>query len=718
MERLNQLTERLAAQAVVVAPDDLGALADMHTQVQAIAELPEIASQAMSGVRQSARRIEKLVEQIILREVESAEAAVRQLTQGIADLQQLVQGTGAPSGDAGSPSTAVEAPKATQVEPSGPAAAAVPAAEPTPQYEAQALSADDLPLIHEFIGEAQGHIESAENSILKLEENPQDPDALSSIFRSFHTIKGVAGFLNLKQISALAHSAESLLDLARQGKMTLVGNSVDVVLGAIDLMKAMITAVGTAARTGTLVPVEARLGPVVSRLHACAAGEHTTGPASAPAAAAPATVAPTLPVEQTAPTTAAPATAPAAAPKGNSTGGANGGNSSSEATVKVATDRLDSLINMVGELVIAQSMVAQDLRDVSQGDHRVGRNLSHLGKITRELQELSMSMRMVPIHAVFQKMARLVRDLARKQDKEIELELEGSETELDRNLVEAITDPLVHMVRNAADHGIEAPGDREQLGKPRAGRIVLRAFHQSGNIVIEISDNGRGLNKNRILRKAVQAGIVAEDAQLSDAEIFKLVFHAGLSTAEKVTDVSGRGVGMDVVKRNVEALRGRIDITSVEGQGATFAIRLPLTLAVIDGLVVRVGNQRFIIPILSVEQSLRPQAQQISSVQNRGEMCMVRDSLLPLYRLHRMLGVAGGKDDLADTLVVIVQDDHRRACLLVDELIGQQQVVIKSLGDGVGKVRGVSGGAILGDGNVSLILDVPGLIDMATGKAK
>jgi two-component system chemotaxis sensor kinase CheA len=252
------------------------------------------------------------------------------------------------------------------------------------------------------------------------------------------------------------------------------------------------------------------------------------------------------------------------------------------------------------------------------------------------------------------------------------------------------------------------------MGKPRAGRIELKAYHHSGNIVIEITDDGRGLNKSKILKKAVAAGIIAEGAELSEAEIFKLIFHAGLSTAEKLTDVSGRGVGMDVVKRNVEALRGRIDIASVEGHGATFTIRLPLTLAVIDGLVVKIGAERFILPILSVEQSLRPRAEQLSSVQNRGEMCMVRNDLLPLYRLHAMLGITPLNADPTQALVVIVQDDERRCCLLVDELIGQQQVVIKSLGEGVGHVRGVSGGAILGDGNVSLILDVPGLIDLAS----
>jgi two-component system chemotaxis sensor kinase CheA len=384
--------------------------------------------------------------------------------------------------------------------------------------------------------------------------------------------------------------------------------------------------------------------------------------------------------------------------------------------VKVATDRLDALINTVGELVIAQSMVSQDVVKLASGSQRVMRNASHLSKITRELQDLSMSMRMVPIQGVFQKMARLARDVARKAGKEIDFRMTGGETELDRNVVEAISDPLVHMVRNSIDHGVEPPDVRAAAGKPRAGRVEIKAFHEAGNICIEIVDDGRGLNKKKLIEKATAAGILTPGQELSEQEIFKLIFHAGLSTAEKVTDISGRGVGMDVVRKNIEGLRGRIDIASVEGKGATFSIRLPLTLAVIDGLVVRIGTQRYIIPILSVEQSLRPTAAQISTLQNRGEMCMIRGTVLPLFRLYKLFNVTPKSTDPTQSIVVIVQDNDRRCCLVVDELVGQQQVVIKSLTDSLGSIRGISGGAILGDGSISLILDVPGLTELATGQ--
>lgn len=325
-----------------------------------------------------------------------------------------------------------------------------------------------------------------------------------------------------------------------------------------------------------------------------------------------------------------------------------------------------------------------------------------------------MSLRMVQVGSVFRKMTRLVRDTARKMNKEVELVIEGGETELDRNVVEALNDPLVHMVRNSIDHGIELPEEREAKGKPRVGKLILRAYHKGGSINIEIIDDGKGLAKDRILKKAVQNGIVSEEQAraMTDAEIHRLIFAAGLSTAEKITEVSGRGVGMDVVKQNIEKLRGRVDITSEPNKRSIFTIRLPLTLAVIDGLVVKVGATKYILPILSIEQSVRPTPEMLSTIQDRGEIVTLRGSILPLIRLHRLFNIEPRTTDPCQSLVVIVQDNDRRACLLVDELLGQEQVVIKSIGKEIGETRGISGGAVLGDGNVSLILDVPGLIEL------
>jgi two-component system chemotaxis sensor kinase CheA len=552
---------------------------------------------------------------------------------------------------------------------------------------------EDLPFVKEFIAEAMGHIEAAEASILTLEKEPRDKEAIDAIFRSFHTIKGSAGFLHLQQFGELAHSAESMLNQIRHGDGQWADSTIDLVLDSIDLMKTMIVALDESARLDMPLARPERLPALLQRLRAWAPGQAKSASASTQ-------------IEEIPGRSAQCAESAQGQPIRSKT-------TLSERTVKVSTDRLDELINMIGELAIAQSMASQDLTSEMAADVKKARNIAHVGKIVGELQELSMSMRMVPIHGVFQKMARLVRDLAQKVGKEIEFSAIGGETEIDRNLVEALSDPLVHMVRNAVDHGLETPDVRARAGKPRCGRLELKAYHRGGYIIVEVSDDGRGLNKQRILQKAILADIVRDGQELSDQDIFHLIFHAGLSTAEQVTDVSGRGVGMDVVRKNVEALRGRIDIASVEGKGSTFSVRLPLTLAVIDGLVVKVGPERYIIPITGIEQSLRPTADQLLEVQGRGEMCLIRDGVLPLFRLHRLFDAAPQFHDPTEAIVVIVQDGDHRCCLLVDELLGQQQVVIKSLGESLPMIPGISGGAILGDGNVSLILDVPGLIGLA-----
>lgn len=548
-----------------------------------------------------------------------------------------------------------------------------------------------------------------------MEESPDDPEPVRTLFRAVHTIKGTAGFVNLKQLPRLAHATETLLDLARRGQLTVAGPTADVVLDAIDRLKVMVGLVTASVDGGKTFPPCAGLTDLIRRIDAVAAGNAAPPAADAPAKPQPevATPAPVAEVPVAATASATPAAAIAAT--GETAAAAPAGNSATaaDASVKVSTERLDRLINSVGELVITQAMLEQTATNRRDQGEALARGMAHLGKLTRELQDLAMSMRMVPVGGVFQKMARLVRDLARKSGKQIDFETQGAETELDRNLVEAIADPLVHMIRNAADHGIETPDVRLKAGKLPAGKINLRAYHQGGSVVIEIADDGKGLVKQRILNKAIERGIVRPDQQLDEAEIFALIFHAGLSTAEKVTDVSGRGVGMDVVKRNIEQLRGRIEIRSVEGHGTTFTIRLPLTLAVMDGLVVRVGTERYIVPILSVEQSERLSHDRVTTVHGRGELATVRGRLLPIIRLHRLFDVESTHTNLADGIVVIVQDEVRRCALLVDELVGRQQVVIKSLGDAVGHPRGVAGCAILGDGRVNLILDVPGLLQLS-----
>ncbi|MGC4034292.1 MAG: chemotaxis protein CheA [Tepidisphaeraceae bacterium] len=699
---LEDLLDRCASAAVLTQPGDLTALAQLHTDLQTIGarsyDKPESAAKASHASH--------IVESIVLGEIGDVPAALKAIGVEINAIQELVKAAASGS---------------TAAKPAAATSAATPVAATHVEIPAEKeITEQDAPLVADFVGEATGHLDAAESSLLKLEDDPSDLAEVNAVFRAFHTIKGVAGFLELRQIGSLAHVAETLLDLARKGKMTLSGSRLDVILEARDVMKAMVSEVERAAQVHGTPGKQQGLGALLAKLDAAARGEEIapSAPAAAPQAEADANNAPKADAaspaaaavdflkaddeHEEAPVAGKPAAAAATAAVAMQ----------ADQTVKVSTGRLDSLINTVGELVIAQAMVAQDLDSVA-ADQRLSRNLSQLAKITRSLQDLSMSMRMVPIAGVFQKMARLARDVSRKANKEVEFVQVGGETELDRNVVEAISDPLVHMVRNAIDHGLEFPEDRVKIGKQRAGMVTLKACHQAGNVVITITDDGRGLNKDKIVKKAITHGIIKEGQELTDQEIFQLIFHPGLSTADKLTDISGRGVGMDVVKKNVEALRGRIEIASTPGQGSVFTVRLPLTLAVIDGLIVKVGKQRYIVPITSIEQSIRPTRDQLSTVLGQGEMCLVRENLLPLIRLHRLFDVVPTTEDPTQALVVIVQDGPRRSCLLVDELIGQQQVVIKSVGKEIGQLPGIAGCAILGDGNVSLILDISALIESA-----
>jgi two-component system chemotaxis sensor kinase CheA len=324
-----------------------------------------------------------------------------------------------------------------------------------------------------------------------------------------------------------------------------------------------------------------------------------------------------------------------------------------------------------------------------------------------------MALRMIPIKPTFQKMERLARDLARSCVKKVQFTTAGDETELDRTVVEEIADPLVHMVRNAMDHGLEPAEERLAAGKPEAGTVHLSAYHQGSNIVIELRDDGRGINPDKIYRKAVEKGIIAPNATLSREEIFALIFAPGFSTAEKVTAVSGRGVGMDVVKRNIEKLRGKIEIESEVGKGSVFKIKLPLTMAIIDGLVVRVGQDKFILPATSVQMALRPAPEHISTVQGSGEVMDLRGRILPLHRLHRRFNIPADVEKPWEGIVVIIEHSGRTSALLVDEMISKQEVVIKNLGSFMQGLPGVAGGAILGDGNIALILDPASILQAA-----
>jgi two-component system chemotaxis sensor kinase CheA len=561
----------------------------------------------------------------------------------------------------------------------------------------------DRELLAEFISESQEHLQNIEEGVLVLEQHPADTDTLDSIFRAFHTFKGGSGFLNLTAIQTLAHELESLLDLARQQKLAITPSVINLILEGGDTLRQFSNEMAAQlAGNKPSGPIAVPTLRLLHRLRSVLAGEPASISSPAPSVTVleqphpEAGVMPPSDEVEMVETQPPAAKLPAAVTAKTSPSGS---------VVKVDTVKLDSLVDLVGELLIAQSMVVQNRDLNSRQNEQLTRDLAHLGRISKELQRTVTSLRMVPIRATFQKMHRLVRDLSIKVGKQVTLVTEGEDTELDRTIVDEISDPLIHMIRNSIDHGIEKPEVRGQQGKPAQGVITLKAFHQGGNIVIEVKDDGKGLDRERILAQAVKKGLVRPEEQLPDRELFNLILNAGFSTAEKVTDLSGRGVGMDVVRRNIEKLRGKIDIQSKAGEGSIFSIFLPLTLAIIDGLLVGVGEHRYIVPTLLVRESFRPTADMIHTLHERGEMINLRGQLHPLLRLYAHLGIEPATTDPLQSIVVVVEAGGGKRCLLVDKLLGKHEVVIKSLGETFSRNRYLAGAAILGDGRVGLILD-------------
>ncbi len=579
--------------------------------------------------------------------------------------------------------------------------------DPAGCQDVPVLPADSDPeLVRLFCAESQDLLRDIEQGVLVLETTPGDPEMLATVFRAFHTFKGNAAVMKLVVLQRLAHDVESLLDAARRGARSLDRAAIDVILAAADVFGQFVAEIGqqvegvNVGRTLSL-PVPAILEAVAAVLATPATA--LTPPATAPTPAAPATPA-------TSETTAPPVTAPPEAPRAFATTGTS--------SIRVDTHKLDGLIDLVGELVIAQSMVVQGTTSGRQTDEHLARALGRLRSITSDLQRTAMALRMIPVRGTFQKMTRLVRDTAVELGKDIRLVLDGEDTELDRTVIEQLGDPLVHMIRNAIDHGIEPPAAREAAGKPATGTIRLSAFHQGGFVVIRITDDGRGLDPTKIRSKALERGLIAADAGLDDREVLELIFAPGFSTAEQVTGLSGRGVGMDVVRRNIEGIRGKIEIESIPGAGTTFTIFMPLTLAIIEGLLVAVGDQRYVVPTLAVRESLRPLPGDVTTVQGRGELVNVRGKLVPLLRLGPHFGVTTRVADAASGIVVVVEAGQECRGLLVDDLLGKQEVVIKSLGETFAGRRGFAGAAILGDGRVGLILDTNALVRLKPAAAE
>lgn len=631
---------------------------------------------------------------------------------------------------------------------------------------------DDLSEFHDvFFDEATEHLDGMESLLLSIDVNAPDTEQLNPIFRAAHSIKGGAAMFGFKDIAELTHEMETVFDRVRKGQMPLSKDLVDVFLVSGDLLRAMVAVRkgdgdGVPKEDVTALCVRLRLflepetaianeisvmvaaDPIKAGIKAApavAVKRHKTrkgaGKSVSPVTVGISVVAPTdrakaggieaLPAASASLSLAAekkdfglfvdPATLPANLPEAAATGSKPSDktdelkgaarpetpqSASDASSIRVSVQKVDQLINLVGELVITQAILAQA---ASRSDPKLYQALSQLERNTRDLQESAMSIRMLPMSFVFGRFPRVVRDLADKLNKQVELKTEGEGTELDKGLIERIVDPLTHLVRNSLDHGIELPAVREAAGKPAKGTIMLRAFHRGGNVMIEVSDDGAGLNRERLLSRARERGASVSDA-MSDQEVFQLIFEAGFSTAEKVTDVSGRGVGMDVVRRNIREMGGNVEIHSKQGAGTCISIRLPLTLAILDGMSVAVGKEVFIIPLTYIIESLRPTAADVKAISGKGKVVRVRGEYLPLISLHEVFNLRPEAPEVHEGMIVILESEGRKTAVFVDALVGQHQVVIKSLERNFRRVQSVSGATIMGDGRVALILDVAGLV--------
>lgn len=625
-----------------------------------------------------------------------------------------------------------------------------------------------------FFDESNEHLQAMEDLLMTLDVDNPDSEALNSIFRAAHSIKGGSGIFGFDALTGLTHVMETLLDRARNQTMSLSVEIVDLFLETVDTLNATLQAykdggeLPSDAINAGIDKLEAVLGstgssePVAQAVESddvlaesedaddgfgffdfddiaepVAAGDATDDlfgdlafgaetPTDNPQVAAQPHAAygketddisgfgffddEALPVQPAVSQSEKSQPAPIT-PKKNVTPIAKGKTPSQTKTpakesgsIRVDTYKIDGMVNLVGELVITQSMLSMIGNEV---DGKAGEMLQtaidELQRNTREIQESVMSMRMLPVNMTFNRFPRVVRDLSQKLGKQVKLVIEGGATEIDKSLIEKLVDPLTHLVRNSIDHGIESPETRQAAGKPASGTVVLSAAQKGSSIIISIQDDGAGLNRERILNKAMENGLIHSD-DMPDSDIWKLIFEPGFSTAAEVTDVSGRGVGMDVVRRNIESIGGRIEIESKVGEGSSFNIHLPLTLAIVDGMCVAVGDQIFVVPLLNIIESFQPRAEQLQSLSN-DNVLWIRGEYWPLVALHELMDVEGAIDAPEEGIVVLLESGKKRFGVQVDALLGQQQVVIKSLEKHYRKVAGVAGATIMGDGKVALILD-------------
>ncbi len=612
-------------------------------------------------------------------------------------------------------------------------AKSAPAATPVPAE--MEMDVEITPeMLAAFVQEAGDQLQEVEQGLLTWSHDGDQAAPIGELFRKMHSFKGNCGFVGLADLERLSHRIETVLDVAKAGALGPKARPADALLNLCDVLKNALADISEGGKgridgldlylelLDDLIPTgwgngaarakSPRLGEILVAQGSIS--EDNLDEALAEQAkpigellvdkglVASDEVAKALASQQQAAGKPLPAVAPAIAVK--------------RQDLRVDVEKIDTLINLIGELVIAENMLinSPDLEGLEL--ENFGKAAQQMGKIVKELQEVSMAIRMIPVAGLFNRMTRLVHDLSRKSGKKADLILAGAETEVDKTVIEKITDPLVHLIRNSMDHGLETPEERKATGKNDTGVLRLAASHEEGEVLIRIDDDGRGLNRDKILKKAVERGLISGDgSEMSEKEVAALIFLPGFSTADKVTDVSGRGVGMDVVKQNLNQINGKIDVDSQAGQGTRITLRIPLTMAIIDGMMVRCGESRYIIPILSIRESFRPTPAMITVTPDGQEMVKVRERLYPVLRLHRLHQIAGAREAMAEGILILLENQGRNICLLVDEIVGQQQTVIKGLSEYIGKIgeaRCVSGCTILGNGDVCLILDVGALAEL------
>lgn len=602
---------------------------------------------------------------------------------------------------------------------------------------------DDIQLYQDFIEEASELLDNVEKHTLELEVNPLNRESIKVIFRAFHTIKGVSGFLNLNDIHFLSHEIETLLENINQNKIRLNSSKLDIILEFTDLMKELIQNVKDHIQNKPYILVsinktdisnqmeefivkelekEKKLGEIMIESGdinkadlQSAIFKQTTGLKAQKIGeilisdnlVKPRQVVQALRMQKG---THQPKITPDFEDKVID----------DISTIRVSSTQFDNLLDIVGEVVIANNQLTQDptIIQTIENNTKLEQGYNQLKRSISELQKITMTMRMVEIRQTFHKINRLVRDLSKKSKKPINLEIIGHETEIDRRIVDEIYEPLVHVVRNAIDHGIESKYDRKKKGKNETGKIILKAYHQSGNVVIEVQDDGQGINRDRILNKAIEKKIIEPDQTLSNDEIDNLIFSAGFSTAAKITDVSGRGVGLDIVYQKVQSLKGRIEVHSKPNNGCRFVLKIPLTTAIIDGMVTQIGNNQYVIPTIHIIHIFKLSSNDYFTYEKTNEMIHIRDKVVPLVRLYNLFNEVPSCPEPDKAILILVEEDEDQKCLMVDDILDKQEIVVKALDDDFKDAPGVSAGTILSNGNPGLILDIKGIFDLYEKSAK